>query len=98
MPQLANINPEHIDLKDMIMSSKVLDELQKTQLLVLATKVPKDELVNLYNMLNDEKQKISSMHQNYQRLIKKYENMADELSADAKEQAETEKILERLYN
>lgn len=96
MPVLAQINPAHIDLKEMIMSSKVLDELQKTQLLVIASKLPKEELVNILNSLNDEKERISSMKQNYQRLIERYENVADEISADEKEQAEADKILERL--
>ncbi len=98
MPVLAQINPEHIDMKEMIMSSKVLDEMQKTQLLVLATKISKDELMNLYNVLNAEKDQLSALNQNYQRLIDQYENVAEEVDADAKEQAEADKILDRLNN
>lgn len=98
MAILGQINPEHIDLKEMIMSSKVLDELQKTQFLILATKVGKDEMINLYNVLNQEKEQLNSIHSNYQKLIEKYENLTAELDADAKEKAEADKILERLNN
>ena len=98
MAILGQINPEHIDLKEMIMSSKVLDEMQKTQLLILATKVGKDEMINLYNVLNQEKEQLNSIHSNYQKLIEKYENLTAELDADAKEKAEADKILERLNN
>ncbi len=80
----------------MILSSKVLDEMQKTRLLVLATKVSKAELQSLYNLLNAEKEQLDALNQNYQRTIERYENMTEEIDADAKEKAEADKILNRL--
>ena len=98
MPILAQINATHIDLGELINASKVLDAMQKTRLLVLATKLSQEEKINLYNALNAEKEQLSILNANYQRMLDRYENQADEFDADAREKAEAEKIMERLNN
>jgi len=98
MAILGKINPEHVDLKEMIMSSKVLDEMQKTQILILATKVSQEERVNLLDALKAEQQQLNTLKQNYRRIIERFENSVAEVDADAREQAEADKILARLNN
>lgn len=96
MAILGKIEPERIDLKELIQNSLVLDALQKTQLLILATKIEKKELTFLLKMLQEEKAQINFMQTNYQVLIEKYEDLAEKKVSEINDQIEVDNLINQL--